>query len=130
MPTHLIESDARQFLCNNLQSCHATKMRYFSIGLNMTVMALLIFGFGYVLYSRYNGTYYCMSKYERIQKAAQDHAEIVARMKKYHHMRHGGGDRDGDGAAAAAAEEESLWPASSAVDSLPSYDPAARQSSL
>lgn len=82
MPTYLIEEDTRHFLRNNLKSCHVVKMNYYSIVLNISVLLMLVFGFGYVLYSRYRG----FSEYELEQKALLQQKHIVARIRSYHEL--------------------------------------------
>ena len=79
--SHLIEPVAKSFLYRTLQKCRETKIRYFSIWLNIIIFVSFVAVVSFILYSRYKGR---PSELERRQKMLKDQQYILSKIRYYH----------------------------------------------
>lgn len=77
---NLIDSTTKNFITNNLKSCHSTRVSYYSYILNCSILFTFILVVSSTLYYL---SYYKKSKEEINEKSEKDQEYILEKIKYY-----------------------------------------------
>jgi flagellar biosynthesis/type III secretory pathway M-ring protein FliF/YscJ len=78
--THLVDYDTYVYLAENLEKCHETKMYYFSLVMNIVLVAIVVGGVSVFLYYRYR---WRTSKKENQERMAKEQKYILSKIRQY-----------------------------------------------
>ena len=76
----LIETNFKNYLYTSLQGCHETRVRFYYIILNISVLILFLGIVGLTLYYCYNKK---LNPYEKQQKLVKDQEYVLSKIRFY-----------------------------------------------